>query len=55
MNYNYESLVQIMEAQGEGGIDNKQIADMLAKLGEMVFEMRATKSGLVMRSAVQIN
>lgn len=54
MNYNYESLAGIMAAQGDDSLSSKEVAEILSKLGDMVFEMRATKSGVVMRSAVQI-
>ncbi len=55
MNYNYESLIQIMAAQGKNPFANSEFADVLKKLGDMIFEMRATKAGVVMRSAVKFN
>jgi hypothetical protein len=54
MNYNYESLKGIMEAQGDVSLSSKEVAEILNNLGDMIFEMRASKSGVVMRSAVLI-
>jgi hypothetical protein len=53
MNYDYKTIAQFIHDQGDEDPVSKQVADMLARLDDMIFEMNATESGVVMRSGVR--
>jgi hypothetical protein len=53
MNYNFQTLSAVLEAEGKGEPESEMAQEILSKLGDMIFEMRATSSGLVARSGVK--